>query len=43
MHIGRSEDGDKTWNFQQIDQGPKVYGDCEDGSRINELAEAPFS
>ena len=38
MHVGRSTDNGKSWNFRQIDPGPKHYGGRGDGSRINELS-----
>lgn len=39
MHIGRSTDGGKTWDFKQIAPGPKIFGGRGDGSRINQLSD----
>ena len=39
MHIGRSTDNGKTWNYRQIDPGPKHFGGRGDGSRINQLSD----
>ena len=38
-HIGRSTDGGKTWDFKQIDPGPKYYGGNGDSCRINQLSD----
>ena len=38
MHIGRSTDDGKTWDFRQVDPGPKHFGGRGDGSRINQLS-----
>ena len=39
MHVGRSTDEGKTWDFKQIDPGPKPFGGRGDGSRINQLSD----